>query len=546
MKVKMNLLKLSHLSPFLLLAAGMGVFLSCAEDGLPDEGIGTGSNNAQTLTISVSDGGYAPAESTANAAADGMPQGSHVVASTRATEDGYRTKFTTGDRIGIFAVKDGAQVSDIENLCLTAADDGSGGIKWELPVGSTVSLPADADYYAYYPYLEGGIPTTSGSTADAFFRNLISSWPPVFTFPNRTDQSTYDKYTAQDLMVAKGVVSGTTLSFSMEHQMTLVVIKLPLTVYRFSNTSPAVPDYMIHTHQFSGFSPCLMDDYTFRYLVPRGSASKLSGSYVSAFGTVKWEFTPDHMEAGHCKTYTVDGGVISEISHLLQSGDYFMKDGSLVAKDATLNDAQKAACIGIVYWIGDVASANFGLLDDKFPKGTHGLVTSLWYAEDPDSGIKEMTWTYGGNEAVKDKLSTAGFTVPAEYDFHEIVKNQGYINTLALRQYNAYLESSSSTDSKRIKPIYALDKFETAYPAPTQSSGWYWPALTELSAVYSVKDMIDTQLGKVGSTEFFGSLKLVSSVEQAADVAYSFDYGYRYSVGVDKSVACPVRFILAF
>lgn len=140
----MNLLKLSHLSPFLLLAAGMGVFLSCAEDGLPDEGIGTGSNNAQPLTISVSDGGYAPAESTANATADGMPQGSHVVASTRATEDGYRTKFTAGDRIGIFAVKDGVQASDIKNLCLTAADNGSGGIKWELPVGSTVSLPADA------------------------------------------------------------------------------------------------------------------------------------------------------------------------------------------------------------------------------------------------------------------------------------------------------------------------------------------------------------------------------------------------------------------
>lgn len=144
MKVKMNLLKLSHLSPFLLLAAGMGVFLSCAEDGLPDEGIGTGSNNAQTLTISVSDGGYA--------AADGAPQGSYVGASTRATEVDYQTKFTAGDKIGMYAVKNTAIVDGINNLCLTAADDGSGGIKWELPAGNTTSLPADATYYAYYPW----------------------------------------------------------------------------------------------------------------------------------------------------------------------------------------------------------------------------------------------------------------------------------------------------------------------------------------------------------------------------------------------------------
>lgn len=64
-------------------------------------------------------------------------------------------------------------------------------------------------------------------------------------------------------MIAQGTVSGTSLSFSMEHRMALVVMKMPLTVYVFTNTSPAVHDYVIHTHKFSGFSPCLMDDYTF-------------------------------------------------------------------------------------------------------------------------------------------------------------------------------------------------------------------------------------------------------------------------------------------
>ena len=555
----MNLLKLklSHLSPLLLLAAGMGVFLSCAEDGLPGEGIGTGSNNAQTLIVSVSDGGYAPAESTANATAGGMPQGSHVVASTRAAEDGYRTKFTAGDRIGIFAVKDGAQVSDIENLCLTAADDGSGGIKWGFPAGSTVSLSADASYYAYYPWrspltgtlVPGLTPSgTPATDAAAFFANVISAWTPA------TDQSTYDKYTAQDLMVAKGVVSGTSLSFSMEHQMTLVVIKLPLTVYRFSNTSPAVPDYMIHTHQFSGFSPCPMDDYTFRYLVPRGGASKLSGSYVSAFGTVKWEFTPDHMAAGHCKTYTVDGGVVNEISHLLQSGDFFLKDGSLVSVDVEPSDAQKSACIGVVWWVGDIAATNYGLLDAKFPKGTRGLVTALWDAEDPDhSGSKMMTWTYGESEYINGQLATAGFVVPEGYDFGAIDKNQGYINTLALRQYNNYV---GDIDDRRVKPIYALDKFETAHPAPAQSSGWYWPSSKEMANLYvgpmnddSLHEMLDIQLGKIDGAEVFGSNVFWASTEvyPSSEYAYNFSFSLGYGSADAKGTApyC-VRPILAF
>ena len=42
-------------------------------------------------------------------------------------EDGsaaYRTEFSEGDRIGLFAVENGTVVENIDNLCLTASLDG--------------------------------------------------------------------------------------------------------------------------------------------------------------------------------------------------------------------------------------------------------------------------------------------------------------------------------------------------------------------------------------------------------------------------------------
>lgn len=36
------------------------------------------------------------------------------------------------------------------------------------------------------------------------------------------------------------------------------------------------------------------------------------------------------------------------------AGDFYMNDGTLVDKDAALTNTQKSACLGIVYWVGDI------------------------------------------------------------------------------------------------------------------------------------------------------------------------------------------------
>ena len=45
--------------------------------------------------------------------------GIHNAKNTRATEFGYTTTFQHGDKIGLFAVKDGQIVNDINNVCLS-------------------------------------------------------------------------------------------------------------------------------------------------------------------------------------------------------------------------------------------------------------------------------------------------------------------------------------------------------------------------------------------------------------------------------------------
>lgn len=244
-------------------------------------------------------------------------------ADTRATESGYATIFTAGDKIGVFAQKGDMTDSRVSNLCLTAKNDGNGSLVWlDADGNSPLNIP-QATYYAYYPWKEG---LTTVPTSD------------TWTLP--TNQSDYKDYTAADLMSATGIVNGKSLSFNMQHQMALVVIDLPRANYPLSNYAPGT--------QFTGFSPCRMSDGTYRYLVKPDTDFTLSGSYANASGTVEWVSTAQKIAVGNYTIFTVDGGSSTAIpkSHTLQADDYHIKDGSLVVKDEEFTDVQKTACIG--------------------------------------------------------------------------------------------------------------------------------------------------------------------------------------------------------
>lgn len=527
----------------------------CSENELPgDENTDT---NHTIFAIEVSDGGYAPA-------AGEKPD-------TRATENDYTTQFTAGDKIGVFAVKNGAIVDGVNNLCLVATaetDAGDGSLVWKTEGGETPIIPAGAAYYAYYPWQShdkiAGKVNALATGVDDFFADLVKNWAPS------TNQGTYTDYTGSDLMIASGTPSGKSLSFSMQHKMALVVIDLPKTKYKLTNASGDVRDYTADgapDTKFNGFTPYRMSDGTYRYLIKPAATEKLSGSYTNATSaTAEWEFEAS-VTAGQYGKYAIDSGTIIEKTHQLQAGDFFMKDGTLLGKGETPTEAQQAACIGIVYWVGDITGEDPLLKRDK-PGCIHGLVVSLWDMPAPDNGNVRMTWTYGGYEYVDDWLRSTtwmgGNSRPDDFSSIQVTdKMQGYANTIALKEYNNYVESESEDGygpegNKRVKPVKGLDAFETNHPSPSSSSGWYWPSVKELKYVCwgqgnedgaTGKDMLDTQFNKVsGPNPFDDYDRYWSSTEcNRSDAWYvNFTTGRVYNYGLKHGHPYRVRPILAF
>lgn len=267
----------------------------------------------------------------------------------------------------------------------------------------------------------------------------------------------------------------------------------------------------------------------------------------------------------------------------LKIGDYYYSDGktsdggyrkytddSFVVLDIkpVLTDPStgtERTCIGIVYWVGDITGEDPLLKRDK-PDCTQGLVVSLWDMPGPDNENVNMTWTYGDYEFVNDWLGSDGTWTerPDGFTSIQVADNmQGYANTIALKEYNKYVESKledgyGPKSNKRVKPVKSLDAFETNHPSPSSSSGWYWPSVKELKYVCwgqgnedgaTGKDMLDTQFNKVsGPNPFDDYDRYWSSTEcNRSDAWYvNFTTGRVYNYGLKHGHPYRVRPILAF
>lgn len=455
---------------------------SCRQEVFPGE---TDGSNAQPFLITVTDGGYA-AETT-----DGTTK-----AGSRATENGYTTTFTAGDRCGLYIVR-GTEIV-YNNICLTATGGIDGSLVWQAPAGTDLyGGVANERYFLYYPYqenMEGNVTVTDAITDDAaFFAPLISDWQP------KADQSNYADYTASDLMTATGTASYAdgklSLYFPMTHRMAMAVIEMPETVYKFTNT-PAVPDYTIAASaDFSSENkPCLMSDGSYRYLVnpvAQEGGATLTGSYDN--GNKEFTITPSVATTGNYKTYKVDGGY-KEITHTLQAGDFYLEDGTLLSKDTPLTEAQKVACAGIVFWVGD-ATATDPALERDFPQCTHGLVVSLketqsaWQANF-DSELSIQSWVQTQDFYTQDGY----YALNKDVSYSSPGEIQGYNNTQILKAYNENFASDY--------PVTVLNSFGTITEGVTlpedKTSGWYLPSPRELVELYDAMEAVNQSLNASG------------------------------------------------
>ncbi len=583
--MKRNILHTLWLAAAVLLAA------SCSQEEISVPG----ADGARALSITVTDGGYAPSQGGREniAGKDGRPASAPQ---TRAAEDltANATAFTAGDQVGLYVVN-GGKITEA-NVCLTAAKaDGADGEEASALVWNADEelwhTPGDS-YYLYYPYrkdmsADKVTAPAEGATADdaAFFAPLISDWQV------NADQSDYATgYTASDLMTATATTGATEggrlqLTFAMTHRMALAVIELPGTVYKFTNnTGTQIPDYTVpSTATFTGEArPCRMKNGTYRYLCNPAtttgttpSAPEIAGSYAD--GKREFAFTPS-AKPGHFNTYKVDGGSEESLGtkeYTLQVGDYLLADGNLLPKDTELSEEQKANIAAIVFWTpaetnpaGRKTPAS--LTDDKimaaaFPGCTHGLAVSL-----KDVSTNSMQWQYS-YETVADFQSGDNFKPANKNDFKSVASGievtdpinyvLGYQNTQVLLAYNAYC-TNNRKESCIVKPVAALAGFKSTYPAPANSTGWFLPSAKELHILcykdvdnvydwnaygtdtkYIVNASLDAVSGDaLGCNYYWSSSERAGLIYRAFNVNFSDSRMYRYN----KDLTFMVRAVCAF
>ena len=354
---------------------------ACTSDALDELPPAGTDPDARPLTITVSDGGM------------------YATGQTRAQERGYSTVFTEGDRIGLYVVKDGTL--EVKNLCLTLQ-----GGKWTLPAGtSQLFYSPDKSYHAYYPYQKDNYMNGKVSPGDEdFFKYVVDEWS---VNPN---QSTYAQYTASDLMTARGVYNNHTLSFAMEHRMSLFILQVPATKYTYTekiDSREISKSYYRYTAVISENLYWQENPYTARLLVNTKSLALLDPGaykyyYNGAKETFKLKYSQLNLQPGKYTVHTLDDSKVTEEFRPLKAGDYYMQDGSILPGDEVSNlsrDELRKSCLGVVFWVGEIEGIHWTqtgtlagdrLLMRDHPECVHGMVVAM-----DDTSSQKVKWATG-------------------------------------------------------------------------------------------------------------------------------------------------------
>ena len=453
------------------------------------------SNEDESLPVTSGTGGLV-----INVCDKGMENAEPSV-SRAVTDLNYNTTFEIGDCIGLFAVKDNSILSDVNNMKVQLTRDG-----WQ----PAMELQYDgalkgATYYAYFPYNEN---LNINFVEADFFASTVAGWSIG------KDQSTKKNFADSDLMTSSGstIYKGDKGEFliqlNMVHRMSLVVISLPGTEYKFTNpelkgTTYAVKpsgDVAFYTEEIARdkeIKPYRADDGSYRMLVKPATAPNI----VGVLGDSKYN-VDSAIAAGKYKRFMVDGGNV-EKNYTLQVGDYYCADGNLVSRDCAPEEVPDN-CIGIVYYVGNPqpsvlykealeATEEKDALRRDYPNCVHGLVYAINQSNAAATSV-----------ASNSKLDYASYFTANGLDSKYFWGNGnsapeygcilGYNNTEALKEIHV-LNGNAATNM-----ISNISAYSQSIPAPSLTTGWYLPSVEELDIIFENKDNINSSLANVGGT----------------------------------------------
>lgn len=467
---------------------------ACTSDALDELPPAGTDPDARPLTITVSDGGM------------------YATGQTRAQERGYSTVFTEGDRIGLYVVKDGTL--EVKNLCLTLQ-----GGKWTLPAGaSQLFYSPDKSYHAYYPYqddrdLNGRVLPVD----EDFFKSVVYDWPV------KINQSTYAQYTASDLMTARGVYSNHTLSFAMEHRMSLLILQVPATKYTYTEKidgQEIFKSYYRYTAVLSENSYWQENPCTARLLVNTKTPAVFKpGPYEYYYNgnreTFNFDYSQLNLQPGKYTVHKVgDNEAGKEEFRSLKAGDYYMQDGSILPGDeiSKLSRDERKSCLGVVFWVGEIEGIHWTqtgrlkgdrLLMRDHPECVHGMVVAMHDTPQKEkwaAGKGETEYAYAWADSFND------FTPGEETDWEEIQKSDtdfGYCRSRLMALYD------SRHDDTTFPARNAIATYAGEHPAPAGSSGWFLPSQYELATLcFGVPESYT----KKGSTYYYENLQMLNKI----------------------------------
>lgn len=391
---------------------------------------------------------------------------------TRTTDTGYSTSFTSGDRIGIFAITSDGVI--LEKNIAYQYD----GTSWK-PVDADKPMYhynyAGVTYFAYYPY--------STVMDDATSEDDI-----VSKFTIKDDQSAQADYTASDLMTGAGSVTTAAgsipvMKFTLKHKMSLFIIDIKNTAYITDNgyeySEPVGSLSLKVSADGSDISNKLyhLSTTAYRYIATPGTAISAEISYMAGKESIAYSYKASVDKTTAEKYHLVNMRRGETIRRNLQVGDFYYQDGSIVPGNEDFYQFSENPCIGVVFKVGAGSQDRVSDYEGKI-SAIHGYVLALNQAN--------KTW----GDASQKWTNTSWF----EY--------QGYQYTKALRAGIAGGYSFPACS-------YCINYT----PIPTGiTSGWYFPSLQQVADfVVSNLNILDTSLGKVAGSTLISNSDYISS-----------------------------------
>lgn len=468
----------------ILLFASLAALMSCTQN----ENLGVEESSTESFKIFVKDNGFV------------------TDSNTRAVENGYSTKFVDGDAIGIFAVRNGEIVTNINNVrCVMA----NGAWEMDTNIEYKESEFKAMSFYAYYPYnasfnSETDFVASKTLTDNDPFENYVKSWKVDAV----QDQINYTK---SDLMTSVGKAFGQRLkgevSFVMQHRMALAVLQMPTMVYEFTNATVAIENYTLPTkaglfklnkEEARPYEQIIDSKTYYRFLINPEKEFTIEGTYIAGKDEIGYDHTA-RLSSGQAKLYKVKNP--QPIKLPLSIGDFFCADGTIVSKsNAVPNNA-----IGIVIYAGNpqpsansikgVTEVNDALKRD-YPNCTHGLVMALnnGQAEASIMGPENASYSdWVKNNADLNSLYVLCNTKNPDTDYPGYM---GYNNTALLMMAHENIPTKYCTNSYNL-----MKNYQENVPGPITASPWYIPSNSELNLIATNMTAINASLSVANGTE---------------------------------------------